>query len=53
MLDLEKFGVLEMNAQEVKEVEGGFLPIAVVVAIWAIEVGACCSMMSMYSARKK
>lgn len=24
MLDLEKFGVLEMNAQEQKEVEGGF-----------------------------
>ncbi len=26
MLDLEKFGVLEMNAQEAQEVEGGILP---------------------------
>ncbi len=25
MLDLEKFGVLEMNAQEIVEVEGGEL----------------------------
>lgn len=32
MLDLENLGLVELNAQEVQEVEGGFLPLALVVA---------------------
>ena len=31
----------ELNEMELKEVEGGFLPLAVIVGIWAFQ-GACC-----------
>jgi lactobin A/cerein 7B family class IIb bacteriocin len=33
MLDLEKFGVLEMNAQEKREVEGGIWPLVVLIVV--------------------
>lgn len=52
-MNLENLNLVELNAQEVKEVEGGFLPIAVVVAIWAIQMGTCCSLINMYSNRRK
>jgi hypothetical protein len=32
MLELEKFGLVEMSSVEVNEVEGGFLPFALVLA---------------------
>ncbi len=32
MKNLENYGVLELNPQEVREVEGGILPLAIVVA---------------------
>jgi lactobin A/cerein 7B family class IIb bacteriocin len=32
MLELENLGLVELNAQEVQEVEGGFLPLIIVVA---------------------
>ena len=39
MLDLEKFGLVELDAQEVNEIEGGlFWIIAIAVAIVAIDV---------------
>jgi lactobin A/cerein 7B family class IIb bacteriocin len=36
MLELEKFGLVEMSSAEVQEVDGGFFPIA----IWGVVIGA-------------
>ena len=36
MLDLENLGLVELNAQEVQEVEGGFLPLALVVDFYLL-----------------
>jgi lactobin A/cerein 7B family class IIb bacteriocin len=40
-ITLENFGVQELNAKEMQGTDGGFLPIAVVIGIWAFQ-GACC-----------
>jgi len=37
-MNLENLNLVELNAQEVREVEGGFLPILLA----AIEIGAAC-----------
>lgn len=39
-LKLANFGVVEMTDLEIKEKNGRFLPLAVVVGIWAFQ-GAC------------
>lgn len=36
MLELEKFGLVELNAQEQKEVDGGFLPLIAVYVCWGV-----------------
>ena len=36
-----------MDIQEANEVDGGVLPIAVVVGIWAIQMATCCSLMHL------
>ena len=35
-MNLENLGLVELNAQEVQEVEGGFFPIV----IWGVTIGA-------------
>ena len=35
-MNLENLGLVELNAQEVKEVDGGFLPLVVVYACWGV-----------------
>lgn len=39
-LELTNFGVVEMDDLEIREKNGGFLPLAVIVGIWAFQ-GAC------------
>ena len=36
MKNLERFGVQELNAKEIKDIDGGFFPIA----IWGVVLGA-------------
>jgi lactobin A/cerein 7B family class IIb bacteriocin len=36
MKNLQNFGVQEMNAKEIREIDGGFFPIA----IWGVVLGA-------------
>ncbi|MEO9513738.1 MAG: hypothetical protein ABJN84_08535 [Flavobacteriaceae bacterium] len=36
MENLKSFGVQELNAKEITETDGGFLPLAVVVAIYLL-----------------
>ena len=35
-MSLENLNLVELNAQEVQEVEGGFLPIALIVAFYLL-----------------
>ncbi len=35
-MNLEKLNLVELNAQEVQETEGGFLPLAIVVAFYLL-----------------
>jgi lactobin A/cerein 7B family class IIb bacteriocin len=41
MKNLENLNVQVLDKKEMKKTEGGFLPVAVVVAIWAIEATIC------------
>ena len=52
-LDLNKFGVPEMNAGEMSTVDGGILPLVVMVGIWAIQCGICTSLISIYASQKQ
>jgi len=51
-LDLKKIGVQELDAKEMVEVEGGFLPIAVIVGIWGVQAALCAAGISMYGSIK-
>ena len=35
-MNLENLNLVELNAQEVQEVDGGFLPLVVVYACWGV-----------------
>lgn len=50
MLELENLGLVELNAQEQKEVDGGFLPLLVVYGCWAVMVGCSIVAAGMQSA---
>ncbi|MHB1178248.1 MAG: class IIb bacteriocin, lactobin A/cerein 7B family [Daejeonella sp.] len=39
-LEIENFGLKEMHLEELSTTNGGFLPLAVIVGIWAFQ-GAC------------
>ena len=40
-LELKNFGVVEMDAKQMEETDGGFLPLAVIGGIWLVQ-GCCC-----------
>lgn len=40
-LKLENYGLSDLSNDATEEINGGFLPLAVVVGIWAFQ-GACC-----------
>jgi lactobin A/cerein 7B family class IIb bacteriocin len=46
-LDLQALGLEEMNQVEMMDVDGGIIPLAVAVAIWGIQVGACIGLMTI------
>ena len=46
-LDLNAIGVKEMGTAEMRQTGGGVIPIAVAVAIWAIQAGICMGLMAV------
>jgi len=52
-LDLNNYGAQEMNAREMSTVDGGILPLVVMVGIWAIQCGICTSLISIYASQKQ
>ena len=49
-MNLENLNLVELNAQEKREVDGGFLPILVVYGCWAVMVGCSIVAAGMKSA---
>jgi lactobin A/cerein 7B family class IIb bacteriocin len=47
--NLENLGVKEFSVEELNEIDGGFLHIGIVVAIWGIQVAACTALMAIYA----
>ena len=49
-MNLNNLNLVELNAQEKRETEGGFLPMLVVYGCWAVMVGCCIVAAGMKSA---
>ena len=49
-MNLDNLNLVELNAQEKRETEGGFLPMLVVYGCWAVMVGCCIVAAGMKSA---
>ena len=51
-MNLEKMNLVELNAQEMKEVDGGFLPVIVIGICWGVMLCSSAVAIGMAQANK-
>lgn len=52
-LDLNNYGVQEMNAGEMINVDGGIIPLVVMVGIWAFQATICGALLTVAAMQKQ
>jgi lactobin A/cerein 7B family class IIb bacteriocin len=49
VVNLESFGLVELNAQEMQEIDGGIAPLVVYGAAWCVGFAVGCAIAYYYS----